>query len=117
MRTRLTLSPDQCRAQQLLAQYGNRLVCVRYRYDEQHKKRCKTVELIVAECAWDPAAGQWPADRLVPVRVTASEVALRQQVKRVGGKWNPQRGVWEVRYDQVRALGLTDRIVASQTSI
>jgi len=53
----------------------------------------------------------------VPVRVTASEVALRQQVKRVGGKWNPQRGVWEIRYDQVMALGLADRIVASQTSI
>ncbi len=117
MRIRLTLQPHQRGAKQLLAQYGERLVCVRYRYDEQHKKRCKTVELIVEECGWDPAAGQWPADRLVPVRVTASEVALRQQVKRVGGKWNPQRGVWEVRYDQVIALGLADRIVASQTSI
>jgi 2-polyprenyl-3-methyl-5-hydroxy-6-metoxy-1,4-benzoquinol methylase len=90
---------------------------VRYRYDEKSKKRFKTVEFIVAESAWDPDGGKWQADRLVPLRVTVTEVALRQQVKRVGGKWNPQRGVWEVRYDHVRALGLTDRIVANQASI
>ena len=117
MHIRLTLQPHQRGAKQLLAQYGERLVCVRYRYDEQRKKRFKTVELIVAESAWTPAAGRWQADTLVPVRVTVSEIALRQQVKQAGGKWNPQRGVWEVRYDQVRALGLTDRIVASQISI
>jgi hypothetical protein len=117
MRIRLTLHPHQRGAKRLLAQYGDRLVWVRYRYDEHHQKRFKTVELIVEECSWDPAVGQWPAACLVPVRVTVNEVALRQQVKRVGGKWNPQRGVWEVRYDHVRALGLTDRIVTSQTSI
>ncbi len=117
MRIRLTLHPHQRGAKQLLAQYGNRLVCVRYRYDAQHKKRFKTVELIVEEGAWDPHAGKWQTDSLVPVRVTVSEVALRQQVKRVGGKWNPQRGVWEVRYDHVRALGLTDRIVEEGESI
>jgi hypothetical protein len=37
---------------------GDRLVCVRYRYDEQQKKRCKTVELIVEEDGWEPPAGQ-----------------------------------------------------------
>jgi hypothetical protein len=117
MRIRLTLHPHQRGAKQLLAQYGSRLVCVRYRYDEQNKKRFKTVELIVEERAWDPAAGKWQADRLVPVRVTVTEFALRQQIKGVGGKWNPQRGVWEVRYDQVMALGLTDRIVEDRESI
>jgi len=90
---------------------------VRSRSDEQNKKRFKTVELIVDESAWDPEAGKWPADSLVPVRVTATEFALRQQVKRVGGKWNPQRGVWEGRYDQVMALGLADRIVKDRGSI
>jgi hypothetical protein len=46
MRTRLTLRPHQRGAKQLLAEYGSRLVCVRYRYDEHGKKRWKTVELI-----------------------------------------------------------------------
>ena len=97
MRTRLTLHPDQRGAKQLLAQYGNRLVCVRYRYDEQHKKRFKTVELIVEESQWEPDPSQRSAASLVHVRVAASEVEVRRQVKSAGGKWNPQRGVWEAR--------------------
>ncbi|MBI3246582.1 MAG: hypothetical protein HYZ50_08760 [Deltaproteobacteria bacterium] len=111
MRVRSTLRPHQRGAKQLLAQYGNRLVCVRYRYDELNKKRYKTVELIVEEKAWTPQTARRQANSLVSVRVTAAEVALRQQIKRAGGKWNPHRRVWEVRYDQVLALGLADRIV------
>ncbi len=45
MRTGATLRPRQRGAQKLLAQYGERLLYVRYRYDEQHKTRLKTVEL------------------------------------------------------------------------
>lgn len=56
MRTRLTLHPSQRGARQLFAQYGDRLLCVRYRYDEQQKKRFKTVELIVEESDWEPNA-------------------------------------------------------------
>lgn len=47
MRIRSTVQPGQPGAKKLLPQYGDRLVCVRYRYDEQRKKRFKTVELIV----------------------------------------------------------------------
>ena len=48
-RVRLHLKPGQKGTKQLLAQYGDRLICVRYRYDAQRKKRFKTVELLVAE--------------------------------------------------------------------
>ena len=41
---RLHLKPGQKGTKQLLAQYGDRLICVRYRYDAQRKKRFKTVE-------------------------------------------------------------------------
>ena len=47
MRTRLTLHPNQDGAKQLRDRYGDRLVCVRYRYDETKKQRWKTVELII----------------------------------------------------------------------
>jgi len=40
-----------------------------------------------------------------------SEIVVRRQVKNAGGRWNLQRGVWELRYDQVVALGLAERIV------
>ena len=49
MQIRSTIHPGQRGAKKLLTQYGDRLVCVRYRYDEQRQKRLKTVELIVEE--------------------------------------------------------------------
>jgi hypothetical protein len=51
MRTQLTLHPDQDGAKHLREQYGERLVCVRYRYDKARKERWKTVELIIEKSA------------------------------------------------------------------
>ena len=116
MRTRLHLKPGQKGTKQLLAQYGERLVCVRYRYDTQRKKRFKTVELIVAESDWDPPAPRFTADTLVGVRVGFAEVEMRDRVKQAGGKWNRRRKVWDMRYDQVVALKLEARIVEEEAS-
>jgi hypothetical protein len=91
MRTRLTLHPEQRGAQQLRAQYGEQLVCVRYRYDEERQRRLKTVELIVEEKPRMPASLRRTATREVAVRIAPPEVALRTQVKRAGGQWDPQR--------------------------
>lgn len=115
-RTLLHLKPGQKGTKQLLAQYGDRLVCVRYRYDAQQKKRFKTVELIVAEREWDPPAPRFAADAMVGVRVGFAEVEVREQVKQAGGKWNRSRKVWELRYAQVVALKLEPRIVEEEAS-
>ncbi len=114
MRTRLTLQPGQDGAKQMQAQYGDRLVCVRYRYDERRQKRFKTVELIVEESDWAPQTGQRIEGALVWVRVALPEVEVRRQVKRAGGRWDPHRGMWALRYEQVVALGLSERIVGSR---
>jgi len=111
LRTRLHLKPGQRGTKQLLAQYGDRLVCVRYRYDAQQKKRFKTVELIVAECEWEPPPPRVADDAMVGVRVGLAEREVQSQVKQAGGKWNRRRQVWELRYDQVVALKLQARIV------
>ncbi len=116
MRTRLHLKPGQKGTKQLLAQYGDSLVCVRYRYDAQRKKRFKTVELIVAQRDWDPPAPPCADDALVPVRVGFAEVELRHRVKQAGGKWNPSRQPWELRYAHVVALKLEARIVEEGAS-
>ncbi len=115
MRTRLTLHPNQHGARQLFAQYGERLGCVRYRYDEQRQKRFKTVELIVEESDWRPLAPQRAADDVVQIRVAPPEVEVRRQVKGAGGRWDPQQCVWELRYDRVVALGLEGRIVKEES--
>jgi hypothetical protein len=111
MRTRLTLQPDQDGAKELREKYGERLVCVRYRYDEATKERWKTVELIIDKSVWEPSS-KWSAETLVALRVAAQEREVRQRVKAAGGKWNPKEGVWELAYGQVVTLGLRERIVA-----
>jgi hypothetical protein len=116
MRTLLHLKPGQKGTKQLLAQYGDRLVCVRYRYDAQRKKRFKTVELIVVERDWDPPAPHFADAAMVGVRVGFAEVELRQQVKQAGGTWNGSRKVGEMRYGQVVALKLEARIVEEEAS-
>ena len=116
MHIRLTLPPHQRGAKQLLAKYGNRLLCVRYRYDSQQKKRLKTVELIEEERPWNPEGKQQDGRRLVYVQGAAAEGEVRRQVKGAGGRWRPQYGVWELPYEQVVALQLGQRIVGGQTS-
>jgi len=79
MRTRVKLRPGQRGTKQWVAKYGDRLVCVRYRYDAQHHKRYTTVEVIVAEGPWTPPP---PApDAIVGVRVAWGEAAPARQIK------------------------------------
>jgi hypothetical protein len=54
MQTRLSLRPGQKGTKKLVAEYGDRLVAVRYRYDIERRRRYKTVELIVDEMPWSP---------------------------------------------------------------
>ncbi|MBI3799794.1 MAG: hypothetical protein HY268_22825 [Deltaproteobacteria bacterium] len=92
MRTRLTLRPEQDGAKHLRDQYGERLVCVRYRYDETKRRRWKTVELIVEESDWEPPTPRRQEDTLVAIQVAAQERGVRQQVKAANGPDRHQGG-------------------------
>lgn len=111
MHTNTTIQPGQRGAKKFVEQYGDRLVCVRYRQDEQRKKRCKTVELIVEEWPWTPPLPRRKQESIVLIKVAFQERELRQQIKEGGGIWNPDQQAWEVRYDRAIALGLKTRIV------
>jgi len=89
---------------------------VRYRYDPQLKKRFKTVELLVAERDWEPPRPRFAHDQIVALRVAFADVAVRARVKQAGGTWNPERRVWQLRYDRVVSLGLNSRIVDEPAS-
>jgi hypothetical protein len=110
MRTRLTLPPYQDGAKQRRDRYGERLVCVRYRYDETKKQRWKAVELIIEKREWEPPAPRRLEDATVVIQVAAQEREVRRQVKAVSGKWNPKDVVWELPYSQVAVLDPMDRI-------
>jgi hypothetical protein len=70
------------------------------------------VELLIAERDWDPPPTRFAHDHIVGLRVAFADVAVRHRVKQAGATWNPERRVWQLRYDRVVALGLTGRIVA-----
>lgn len=87
-----------------LGQFGDKLVCVRYREDPTTGKRITTVELIVEERP--PKAGT----RLL-VEIKFQESGLRQRVKEFGGQWDPSRKLWHLSYEAIQALGLQDRVI------
>ena len=89
--------------------------CVRYRFGEQLQRRFKTVELIIQEYDWKPQGKIQPTDAIVQIRIAPSELEIRQQVKQGGGLWNPQLRVWELRHNQIMALGLEGRIVRQES--
>jgi hypothetical protein len=117
METRLTLAPGQNGTRKLLARYGARLVCVRYRYDAEQRVRYKTVELIVDTTPWVPRQRKPRRDPLdmVAVRIAYSESELRERVKRAGGIWRPRHRLWEVDWKTVREPGLQARVVEPES--
>ena len=90
MRPRLHLKPGQKGTKQLVAQHGDRLICVRYRYDSQRKKRLKTVELVGAEIEWEPPRPPYADNQIVGVRIGFAEVAARERVKQAGREVEPR---------------------------
>lgn len=120
--------PGQRGTRKLVARYGERLVCVRYRYDAASGTRYKTVELIVDHAAWTPPPphphmlkprievdnlGDLEATSLpqkVGVKVFFRENDLRQRVKAAGGLWSKDEKLWHLPYRTAVSLGLEHRI-------
>jgi len=94
-----------------LAQYGDALVCVRYRYDEQKRKQYKTVEIIVSESDWEPPPAKYPDSTLVGLKISFKETTLQSQVKAVGGRWDKDEKIWIVPYGCIRGTKLEKLIV------
>ena len=79
-------------------------MCVRYRYDEERRKRIKTVELVEEESSWVPAAA------IYLVKIGYEEAELREKIKAAGGRWNAARKLWVLSRLEMRRLGLEDRV-------
>ncbi len=66
----MRIRPDQKGKKQLLAQYRDRLICVRYR-----------VEPLVAERNREPPPPRFGRDQIVGLRVACADMAVRDRVK------------------------------------
>jgi hypothetical protein len=99
MQARRTLVPGQKGTKKYLDHYGEKLICVRYRYDEQQRQRVTTVEIAAEESAWTPPAAPSVEPVIVGLRVGLNEVAIQRLVKQAGGKRHRQLQVWEISSD------------------
>lgn len=100
------LAPTAPGAKRLAARYGDALICVRYREDQQTGQRLTTVELIVETRDRPP--------RPVPqatVRIAYGETELRHRVKAAGGTWDAERKLWHLPKTAIRKLQLLHRMV------
>jgi hypothetical protein len=96
MITKATLKPGLNGTKRLTKKYGDRLVCVRYKYDEGARKRYTTVELIEEESDWATKPSvptrehSRPSSQRLAVQVDFWETELREKVKAAGGIWRPR---------------------------
>lgn len=109
--TRLVLKPGKRGTKRLHKIYGDQLVCVRYKYDFDRKKRFKTVELIIDEKDWEPGDELYLKNPVVCIQIKGFEQDLRRRIKASGGVWLPERQLWRVRFKDVLRMGLKKRIV------
>lgn len=110
LKTRLTLAPGANGTKRLVERYGERLVCVRYRYDEERGKRVKTAELVEEETDWMP----WS---VCLVQIGYEETSLRERVRAAGARWSPEQRLWKMTGAMVRALKLEPRVRSRSASV
>jgi hypothetical protein len=97
------LKPGQPGTLKLARRYGDALLYVRYRHDEQRAERCTTVELVIDRAPL--------ATRMVAIRLRFDERALRAMLHQAGAQWDRQAGVWRLPYQLAQALNIEHRMV------
>ncbi len=122
MDVRKTIPAGQPGSKRWLNAYGNKLINVRYRYDDHQQLRYTTVEIIVekrpyVQCSTDShylknKTRTTQADnRDVYIRIAYMEINERVKVKAAGGFWDKEKRLWQLDLNKVKELGLENRII------
>jgi hypothetical protein len=92
--------PRATRPKRYQRQFGDALVCVRYRINPETARRYTTVEIVMDEKQLPgfPALGGTTDGTLVALAITHGETELRQRVKQAGARWDQNRKAWIVPY-------------------
>ena len=111
MKIQRTLLPGQPGTKKLVDEYGDNLICVRYRYDLKKKQRLTTVEIIIDRQKWNLNESRIPLNKIMNLKIEYGERELAQQVKSLGRRWNSQKKAWRLPFKYVQILKLEDRII------
>ena len=114
MKTRARLKPGQNGTKKFVKEYGDALVCVRYRYDTVTRKQYKTIEIIVSESDWTPPPAKYSDSTLVPLKISIKETVAQEQVRAVGGRWDQGKKLWFVPYGCISGTKL-EKFIAVET--
>lgn len=110
MKIHRTMLPGQPGTKKIVDQYGDELVCVRYRYDEKNKERLTTIELIVDRQKWVLNHKRIPANKIMKLKIDYGERDIAMKVKSLGGQWDSKKRVWKLPYKHIQLLHLEERI-------
>ena len=105
-----------------LAEWGDKLLNVRYRIDDSGLSSFTTVEIVVDERPRVPVGRvqngflRTREKSLVYIYISYHEDRLRQRVRNVGATWDSARKLWRLPREKVVNMGLLDRIVPVQES-
>jgi hypothetical protein len=110
------LNPEKAGTKKYLEQYGNKLLCVRYRYDETNQEQLTTIEYIInrkryLKLTQETQRKLFPhPNRHVLLKIEFHEEALRNQVKQHGGTWLKDERMWKLPCHKALDLGLQQRM-------
>ena len=103
------MQPDARGAMKLARKYGQTLLCVRYRLSPDGKQRMTTVEL-----EFERVPVQKKVNPAVSVKIYASEKELAAKAKAKGAWFNGETRLWQMRQNDARALGLSERVARAE---
>jgi hypothetical protein len=92
-------------AVKLARTYGEALVCLRYRENDDGTERLTTVKLVV-----ERAVIQKRDDPVVAFKIKPEEIELRRLAQARGAKYDGKNFIWKLARSQVLRMGLKARI-------
>lgn len=93
---------------------SDRISYLRYKYDEETRETLTTVEIIKERRPSNRSIRHQDTD-VVAVAVPYAEQGLRQKLKAVGGRWDPEQKVWRVNYRSEGDMAFSDVLTISAT--
>ena len=109
LRVAKRIAPGKDGAKRFSLRYGEQLVCVRHRFDQDGNTRYTTVELLI-----ETTPVVRTGDREVELRLGSTEKTTRSLLLACGGRWDAGRRHWIVARKVAKSLGLLDRVVANE---